>query len=194
MKSLMAFILTLLMLTGTASAQTNWAIDKSHTKIGFAVDHLVISEVEGYFRTFDGKVSSKGDDFQDATIEFSVEINSINTDNKDRDNHLKSDDFFNAEKYPKMTFKSTSFKKVKDKKYKLTGDLTIRNTTKRVDFDVTFNGIVKDPWGNTKAGFKITGELNRFDYGLKFNALTELGGAVVGEIVRLNINIEIDKK
>lgn len=194
MKSLMAFFFAFVMLASAATAQTNWVIDKSHSKIGFAVDHLVISEVEGYFRTFDGKVTSKGDDFQDATIEFSVDINSINTDNKDRDNHLKSDDFFNAEKYPKMTFKSTSFKKVKDKKYKLTGDLTIRNTTKRVDLDVTFNGIVKDPWGNTKAGFKVTGELNRFDYGLKFNALTELGGAVVGENVRLNINIEVDKK
>lgn len=194
MKSLTALVFSFLLLSSAVMAQTNWVIDKSHTKIGFAVDHLVISEVEGYFRTFDGKVTTKSDDFQDASIEFSVDIASINTDNKDRDNHLKSDDFFNAEKYPKMSFKSTSFKKVKDKKYKLTGDLTIRNTTKKVDLDVTFNGVVKDPWGNTKAGFKITGELNRFDYGLKFNALTELGGAVVGETVRLNINIEADKK
>ncbi len=194
MKTLSATFFAFVILTTVSTAQTNWVVDKSHTKIGFAVDHLVISEVEGYFRTFDGKVTTKSDDFQDAQIEFAVDISSINTDNKDRDNHLKSDDFFNADKYPKMTFKSTSFKKVKDKKYKLVGDLTIRNTTKRVELDATFNGIVKDPWGNIKAGFKITGELNRFDYGLKFNALTELGGAVVGETVRLNINIELDKK
>lgn len=174
-------------------AQTNWVIDKSHSKVGFSVTHLVISEVDGNFASYDGKVSSKGDDFEGASIEFSVDINSVDTDNKDRDNHLKSDDFFNAEKFPKMSFKSKSLKKVSGKNFKLVGDLTIRDVTKQVELDVIYNGTTVDPWGQTKAGFKITGEVNRFDYNLKWNTITELGGAVVGKEVTLKINLQLIK-
>ena len=171
-------------------AQPNWIIDNAHTGIKFTVTHLVVSEVEGKFRTFSGTMSSSKPDFTDAKIEFSVDIASISTDNDKRDAHLKSDDFFNAEKYPKMTFKSTSFKKLKDNKYVLYGELTIRDITKPVKFDVTYGGTVKDPWGNTHVGFKATAVINRFDYNLKWNTLTETGNAVVSKDVGITVNVE----
>lgn len=179
---------------GMVKANTKWIIDKAHTKVQFSVTHLVISEVTGSFKNFDATIETPGDDFSNAQVNFSVDINSIFTEDEQRDNHLKSDDFFNAEKYPKMTFKGTSMKQISDKKYKLIGDLTIRDITKQIELDVVYNGTVKDPWGNTKAGFKITGKLNRFDYGLKWNALIETGGAVVGKEVELTINLELQKQ
>ena len=178
----------------SAFAQNSWSFDKAHTEIGFEVTHLVISEVEGHFGSYEGSVSSKGDDFNGASVEFTVDVASVDTDNEKRDAHLKSDDFFNAEKFPKMTFKSTSMKKTGKNTYKLTGDLTIRDKTKRIELDVKHNGTVKDPWGNTKAGFKMSGVLNRFDYDLKWNTMTEMGGAVVGKEVRLDINVQLKKQ
>jgi polyisoprenoid-binding protein YceI len=179
--------------TAGAEAQTKWNFDASHTKVEFTVQHLLISEVTGNFKIFDGSVLSPSEDFTNSDIQFSVDIASINTDNTDRDNHLKSDDFFNAEKFPKMIFKSTSFTKVSGNKYQLNGNLTIRDITKPVTFDVVYNGIANDPWGNTKAGFKLRGEISRFDYNLKWNALTEIGGAVVGETVEIVAKVELDK-
>jgi len=173
---------------------TNWAVDNTHTNVKFTVTHMVVSEVDGNFKSYDGKITSKSPtDFNDATVEFSVDVNSINTDNEDRDKHLLADDFFNAEKFPKMTFKSTSFKKVNDKSYKLTGNLTIRDVTKTVTFDVMYGGIAKDPWGNTKAGFKATSTINRKDYGLKWSVVTEAGGMVVGDDVKITINLELNQ-
>lgn len=177
-----------------AGAQTTWTFDKAHTTIGFEVTHLVITTVDGKFKEFDGSVTTKGDSFDGAQIEFTADVASIDTENEKRDAHLKSDDFFNAEKYPKLVFKSTSMKKTGKNKYKLTGDLTIRDKTKRVNLDVTYNGTTKDPWGNTKAGFKLRGTVNRFDYDLKWNTMTEAGGAVVGKDVDFNINIQLVKK
>lgn len=177
----------------SVSAQTKWQIDKAHTKVQFSATHLIISEVTGEFKSFDGTVETNGDDFTNAKVNFTIDVNSINTDNQQRDTHLKSNDFFNAEKFPKITFVSKSMQKVGDNKYKLIGDLTIRDITKEVALDVTYNGTVKDPWGNTKAGFKITGELNRFDYNLKWNVLMEAGGAVVGKMIGLTINLELQK-
>jgi polyisoprenoid-binding protein YceI len=162
------------------SNQQTWVVDKMHSNVNFSVSHLVISEVDGSFKVFDGKIISAKEDFTDAKIEFSVDVNSINTDNSMRDDHLKGDDFFNAATYPKMTFTSTSFKKVSGNKYKLEGDLTIRNVTKRMSFDVVYGGIAKDPYGNTKAG-------------LKWNTMTEAGGAVVGADVDLKIKLEFAK-
>ncbi|MBP7166084.1 MAG: YceI family protein [Bacteroidia bacterium] len=173
-----------------ANAQTTWNLDNSHTNVKFSVTHMVVSEVEGYFKTYTGKVVTNSADFNGANIDFSVDVNSINTDNTDRDKHLMSDDFFNAEKYPKMTFKSTSFKKISGNKYELVGDLTIRDVTKKVTFEVTFGGIAKDPWGNTKAGFKAKGKINRKDYKLMWNVLTEAGGMVVSDEVEIVINLE----
>jgi polyisoprenoid-binding protein YceI len=191
-------LLFLLLFVSLINAQTKeenvWVVDKAHSKIGFAVTHLLISEVEGYFKDFDLKVVTDREDFVDAKIEFTAKTASIFTDNEKRDAHLRSDDFFNSEKFPEMKFVSKSFKKVGKNKYKLTGDLTIRDVTKPITLDVVYNGTVKDPWGNTKAGFNVTGQLNRFDYGLKWNALTELGGAVVDKIVKLRIHVELTKQ
>lgn len=194
MKKLQLIAILFLAVFSTSFAQTEWVIDQAHSKIGFSVTHLLIAEVDGFFMSFDGKIMAKGDDFENAEIEFSADVNSIFTANEQRDAHLKSDDFFNAEKYPTMTFKSKSLKKVGDKKYKLVGDFTMRNITKTVELDVKHNGTVKDPWGNIKAGFTIKGELNRFDFGLKWNAAIETGGLVVGKTVELDIKIELAKK
>ncbi|HOI29135.1 MAG TPA: YceI family protein [Melioribacteraceae bacterium] len=185
----------LLIFTATAiSAQTNWGIDKSHSKVGFSVSHLVITDVDGFFKEYDAKVTTKGDDFSTANIDFSVNTGSIFTDNDGRDKHLRSDDFFNAEKFPQMTFKGKAMKKASDNKYKLVGDLTIRDVTKEVELDVKYNGMVKDPWGNTKAGFKVTGEINRFDFNLKWNTAIETGALVVGKEVELIIDLQLVKK
>jgi polyisoprenoid-binding protein YceI len=176
-----------------AQAQSVWTLDRSHSNLKFTVKHLVVSEVDGSFKIFDGSVKAKDDTFEGAEIEFVADVASVNTEDEKRDEHLKSDDFFNAEKYPKMKFTSKSFKKVNKNKYKLTGDLTIRDVTKTVTFDVVFGGVVKDPWGNTKAGFKAITTINRFDYNLKWNKLIEAGGAVVDKDVKITANIELAK-
>lgn len=190
MKKVFTILAAMFFTVGAFAQSSTWKTDASHSNVKFSVTHLVVSEVEGYFKTFAGTLVSSKPDFTDAAISFSVDINSINTDNEGRDKHLKSDDFFNAEKFPQMTFKSTSFKKVSDKKYVLEGDLTIRDITKKVKFDVVFGGTVKDPWGNIKAGFKATGAINRFDYNLKWNSVTEAGGAVVSKEVAITLNLE----
>lgn len=190
MKKVFTILASMVLTAGAFAQSSTWKTDASHSNVKFAVTHLVVSEVEGYFKTFAGTLVSAKPDFSDAAINFSVDINSINTDNEGRDKHLKSDDFFNAEKFPQMTFKSTSLKKVSDKKYVLEGDLTIRDITKRVKFDVVYGGTIKDPWGNIKAGFKATGAINRFDYNLKWNSVTEAGGAVVSKEVAITLNLE----
>jgi len=193
MKKLISTLCLATLFIGANAQNTNWNIDPTHTNVKFSVTHLMVTEVDGNFKTFNGKVVAPTPDFNNASVEFSVDVNSINTDNTDRDNHLKGDDFFNAAKYPQMTFKSSSFKKVKDNKYELIGDLTIRDVTKRVTFDVKYNGIMKDPWGNTKAGFQGKGKINRKDYNLKWSVLTEAGGMVVSDEVEIVVNIELSQ-
>jgi len=184
-----------LLATDDSMAQaTTWIVDNTHSNVKFSVSHLVISDVDGAFKSFNGTMKSSKPDFSDAQIDFTVDINSINTDNESRDNHLKSDDFFSAEKFPQMTFKGTSFKKVSGNKYALEGDLTIRDVTRKSKFDVSYGGTVKDPWGNIKAGFKVKGVINRFDYNLKWNSLTELGGAVIGKEVEIVLNLEFGQQ
>lgn len=192
MKKTFVLIMALASTIGV-KAQT-WKVDAAHTNIEFSVDYMVVSELNGTFKMFDGKAESAKPDFTDAKINFNVDVNSINTDNEMRDKHLKGDDFFNAEKYPKMAFTSTSMKKINDKNYELTGNLTIRDVTKTVKFDVTYGGTVNDPWGNTKAGFKAKGKINRYDYNLKYNAATEAGGLVASEEVAMNLNIVMIKQ
>jgi len=192
-KLLLAFMLVATMIN-TGKSQTKWLLDNVHTGVKFTVTHLVISEVEGRFKAFSGSMTSSKPDFTDAQIEFSVDVNSISTDNEMRDKHLKSDDFFNAEKFPEMTFKSISFKKMAPKAYELSGNLTIRDVTRKVRFLVTYGGTVKDPYGNTKAGFKATATINRLDFGLKWNTLTEAGGTVVGSDVNIILNAEFAKE
>jgi polyisoprenoid-binding protein YceI len=192
--SIKTLVLLLLFLSTNFAQTTEWAIDKSHSKVGFSVTHMLIAEVDGTFKNFDGKIVTEGESFENASISLTVDINSISTDNEKRDNHLKSDDFFNAEKYPEMTFVSKKFTKVDDKNYVLVGDLTIRDVTKEVKLDVVMNGLITDPWGNTRAGFKLTGEVNRFDYNLKWNKVMEAGGLIVGETVTIKANIELIKQ
>ena len=189
------FLAVMLVLVSTSLfSQTTWTVDKSHSKVGFSVTYLVISDVDGFFKDYDATITTRGDDLTTANIDFTINTSSIFTDNDKRDNHLRSDDFFNAEKYPQMVFKGKSMKKVDDKNYKLIGDFTIRDVTKQIELDVKYNGTVKDPWGNTKAGFKVTGEIDRFDYNLKWNKAIESGSLVVGKEVELIIDLQLIKK
>jgi len=169
-----------------------WTIDKPHTNVRFSVAHLVVSDVDGSFKSFDGSMTSSKPDFSDATISFTADVNSVSTDNEQRDKHLKSDDFFNAEKFPRIKFVSKSFNALGNNKYILAGDLTIRDITKTVSFDVTYGGTVT-AMGGTHAGFKAKTSINRFDYNLKWNAATEAGGLVAGKDVYITLNIDMKK-
>ncbi|MBC8054030.1 MAG: YceI family protein [Sphingobacteriaceae bacterium] len=179
--------------TFALNAQTKWVIDPVHSSVNFNIEHLVISEVEGKFKTYEGSISAAKPDLTDAVIDFAIDVNSIDTDNDMRDKHLIAPDFFDAAKYPKMTFKSTSFKKVSGNKYVLNGNLTIHGITKPAKFDVTYGGTAKDGYGNIKAGFKAKGAINRFDYGLKYNSLTEAGGATLGKEVEIDLKLQFAK-
>ena len=182
-------MLTVLVAASTTFAQT-WSLDKSHAKLGFSVTHLLVSDVDGSFKNFDVKVVSSKEDFSDAVITLTADVNSVNTDNDQRDAHLKGPDFFDAAKYGTLTFKSTSVKKVGDKKYKVTGDLTLHGVTKQVTLDVTLNGTAVHPYNKkTVAGFKITSTIKRSDFGI--GASTP--GAVVSDEVTLTSNVEITK-
>jgi polyisoprenoid-binding protein YceI len=169
-----------------------WTVDQAHSNVKFTVTHLVVSEVEGSFRIFEGTLENSKADLSDAKINFTVDVNSINTDNEKRDNHLKSDDFFAAAKFPQMKFTSTSLKAVGDNKYKLAGNLTIKDVTKPVEFDVTYGGSVA-AMGTTKLGFKAQTTINRFDYNLKWDKATEGGGLVVSKEVNILVNVELNK-
>jgi len=195
MRSIVAVVCTLLSVVSISSAQlTKWLLDRDHSSFGFAVSHLVISEVTGGFDDFAVDVVSDVDDFTDAKITVVVKTASINTQNQKRDGHLRSDDFFNAEKFPEMRFVGKKMEKVSGNRYKLSGDLTIRDITKPVTLDVKLGGVVKDPWGNTKAGFKVSGEVDRFEYGLKWNVTTETGGLVAGDVITIVCNLELTKQ
>jgi len=174
------------------TAPTKWVTDNAHTNVIFSVSHLVVSDVEGSFKSFDGSLEAEKADFSDAKIFFSIDVNSINTDNENRDKHLKSDDFFSAEKFPKIKFVSTSFQPIGGNKYKLTGDLTIKDVTKQVVFDVSYGGTV-NIFGGTHIGFKAKTTINRFDYNLKWDKVTETGGMIVGKDVDITINIDLKK-
>jgi polyisoprenoid-binding protein YceI len=169
-----------------------WSIDKAHSNVKFTVTHMVVSEVDGTFKIFDGSMEHSKPDYSDAKISFTVDVNSINTDNENRDKHLKSDDFFNAAQFPAMKFESTSFTPQGNNKYKLAGNLTIRDVTKPVVFDVNYGGSINTQRG-AKAGFKATGTINRFDYNLKWDRATETGGLVVGKEVGITVNVELNE-
>jgi polyisoprenoid-binding protein YceI len=159
-------VLIALLVTGSTFAQT-WSLDKAHSKLGFSVTHLMISTVDGSFKSVDAKITSSKDDFSDAVIELTAEIASVDTDNEKRDEHLKTEDFFDAAKFPTITFKSKSFKKAGDKKYKLAGDLTLHGVTKAVDLVVVLGGVADHPYTKKKiAGFKISGVIKRSDFGI----------------------------
>jgi polyisoprenoid-binding protein YceI len=175
-------------------ATTKWSIDPTHSEIGFKVKHMMFTNVSGKFGAYDASITTEGNDFENAAIEFSGDIASIDTANADRDNHLKSADFFDADNNPKLTFKASSFQKIDDSDYELAGDLNIKGVSKAVKFPVEFSGIMTDPWGNTKVGLSIEGKINRKDWGLNWNSALETGGVLVGEEVRLNIELQFSKQ
>jgi polyisoprenoid-binding protein YceI len=198
MKKTLTTLVAVAALAFNANAQTtNWNVDAAHSKLGFAVTHMMVSETEGKFKVYEGKVSSpKADaDFTDAKIEFSVDAASINTDDEKRDGHLKSADFFDVATYPKITFVSKSMKPGKIKgTYVLIGDLTMHGVTKTITLTaIGASKIVIDPYKMERYAFKVTGVINRVDFGLKYNAALEAGGVALSEEVRLDINVEITK-
>ena len=190
MKKLFALVFSLVIVTSTF-AQTTWTIDKSHSKVGFNVIHMAVSDVEGKFNDFDGTVIAKSEDFDGAEISFIAKTTSIDTDNERRDTHLKSPDFFEAEKFPEITFKG-NLSKIGGK-YKLVGDFTMKGVTKKVEFDVTYGGSINTERG-AKAGFKLSGSLNRQDYGLSWNNKLKGGELAVSDNVDLIVKIELNKK
>jgi polyisoprenoid-binding protein YceI len=194
MKNILILSALFLSITFNFAQTGKWGFDDSHAKVGFAVSHFGISETEGKFTKFDGTVLSDKSDFSDAKIDFTIDVNSINTENDQRDGHLKSPDFFDVAKYPNITFKSKSLKAVGKNKYKLTGDFTMHGVTKPITLDVVYRGTVVDPYKNTKAGFRITGMIDRTIYGLSWNGKLAAGGLLVGNDVDLNVNIELIKK
>lgn len=186
------FLIALLALIPSLMIGAEWKLDKNHSKIHFTIQHMVIAEVMGVFREFDITIQSSKDDFSDMRVEAVIKTNSIDTHVERRDNHLRSDDFFNAEKFPEIRFSSTSVEKSGDKNYKIHGNLTLRDVTKPVTFDAVLNGIIKTEVAS-RAGWRATLTINRFDYGLKWNNVLETGGLVAGELVKIVVDVEITK-
>lgn len=171
-----------------------WVVDPAHSEVQFKIKHLVISTVTGAFNSFKGEALTAGEDFENADINFTIDVNSIHTNQESRDEHLRNGDFFDAATYPQITFKSTSFKKNGDGKYKLTGDLTLKNVTKPVELEAEYGGTEKDHYGNIKSGFEVTGKINRKEFGMTYNSLTETGGLALGEDVKLIANLQLAKQ
>jgi polyisoprenoid-binding protein YceI len=172
--------------------KTTWVIDPMHSEVQFKIKHLVISTVTGSFKKFEGTAITEGDDFNNAKINFSIDVKSIDTNQSQRDAHLQGGDFFEADKYPKITFQSTSF--IKDgKDYKMIGNLTMKGVTQSVELHVEHGGSEKDSYGNLKHGFEVTGKINRKEFGMTYNATTEAGGLTLGEDIKLIANIQVAK-
>lgn len=191
MKTLLFNLLALIPFL-TNAQQTVSNFNRSHSSVNFEVDHMVVSETSGQFKDFSMNVKSDKADFTDV-FDITMKVESINTDDAKRDGHLKSEDFFDASKYPTITFKGRKLKQIKGNKYSVTGDLTMHGVTKTMTLNAKFNGTVKDPYGNTRAGVKVTGEIDRYAFGLKYNSAMEAGGLTIGQKVRINCNIEMIK-
>lgn len=173
---------------------TTWVIDPMHSEVQFKVKHLMVSTVSGQFSQFEGQLVMAGDDFEDAKITFSANIDSISTGNEQRDGHLKTAEFFDAEQFPKLTFESTGMTKSGDEVYTLTGNLTLHGVTKPVTLKAEYGGQMGDFYGNTKAGFEVTGVIKRKEFGLTWDGITEAGGVVVSDEVKLTMNIQVAKQ
>jgi len=172
-------------------ATVKWTMDPTHSEVQFKVRHLMISNVTGNFPKFDVQVETEDLDFMTAKAKFTAETSAVTTNNEQRDQHLRSADFFDAAKYPVLSFVATKYEKVDNDSYELFGDLTIRDITKNIKLDVEFGGVITDPWGNTRAGFSINGKVNRKDFGLVWNAVTEAGGFVVGDEAKIHVEVEL---
>lgn len=175
-------------------SQARWAVDASHSSIDFSVKHMMIAKVKGTFHNFEAVIEANPEDLTTAKINFSVDLASVDTRNTDRDNHLRSADFFDVENMPKMTFEAKQITSTDSTEYDVIGDLTLHGVTRMEKFAVTFEGAGKDPWGNEKVGFSATGAINRSDYGLTYNAALETGGILIGDEVKITIEIEASKQ
>ncbi len=175
-------------------ATTKWSLDLSHSELGFKIKHLMISNVTGNFTQFDVQSETEGDDFTNAKVVANVDVASINTNNEQRDEHLRNADFFSVDAHPNMKFVSTKVERVDEDTFNLYGDLTIKDTTKAVKLSVENNGIATDPWGNVKAGFSISGKINRKDWGINYNAALETGGVMLGEELKIQGEVQLVKQ
>jgi polyisoprenoid-binding protein YceI len=173
---------------------TKWSLDPTHSELGFKIKHLMITNVSGNFNSFKVEAETRGDDFTDAKVTARLDVDSINTNNAQRDEHLRAADFFESDKYPEIVFISTSIQKVDDETYHLNGNLTIKETTKPVKLSLEYSGITKDPWGNIKAGFSVSGKINRKDWGISYNATLETGGVMLGEELKITGEIQLVKQ
>lgn len=180
--------------TKDTAATTKWVIDPLHSEVMFKVKHLVISTVTGSFSKFEGTAITTEDSFENAEINFVIDVDSVYTGQEQRDAHLKNGDFFEAETFPKITFQSASFVKTGEESYVLKGNLTLKGVTKEITLNAEYGGIQKDLYGNTKAGFEVSGIINRKEFGLSYNAITETGGLALGENVKLSANIQLAKQ
>jgi polyisoprenoid-binding protein YceI len=172
---------------------TKWALDPAHSSVDFSVRHMMIAKVKGSFNSFNATIEADPSDLTTANIEFTVDLASIDTRNEDRDNHLRSADFFDVENNPTMTFTATSIVKTDEGEYDVTGDLTLRGVTRPETFVVTYEGTGKDPWGNEKVGFNAEGKIKRSEYGLTWNAALETGGVLVGDEIKVSLEIQAAK-
>jgi polyisoprenoid-binding protein YceI len=175
-------------------ATTKWVLDPTHSEVEFKIKHMMISTVTGNFKKFDATVETEGEDFTTAKVKFTVEVDSIDTKNEQRDGHLKSVDFFDTANFPEITFVATKYENVdNDGSYEVYGDLTVRGITRNEKFDAEFGGVIKDPWGNTRAGLTITGKINRKQFGLTWSGATETGSLIVSEDVKIHVALEFVK-
>jgi len=178
----------------TIMTKTNWVLDPTHSELGFKIRHLMISNVSGSFKNFKIDVKTENEDFSTAKILATVDMDSIDTKNQQRDEHLRNSDFFETDKYPELIFKSTKIEKAEEDTFILHGDLTMKGITKPVKLNLEFNGLVKDPWGGERAGFLLTGKINRHEWGINFNAALEAGGLALGEDVKIHSEVELVKE
>ncbi len=173
--------------------ETKWSVDKAHTEIAFKVRHLMISHTKGSFKNFDANIYTTGKDFTTAQIDFWIDATSINTGDEKRDEHLKSADFFDTENHKQITFTCSSIEKATDdNNHDMWGELTMKGIMKVIKLNVEFGGKAIDPWGNNKAGFTITGKINRKDWGLEWNTMIETGGIMVGEEISIMCELELN--
>jgi polyisoprenoid-binding protein YceI len=173
---------------------TKWVLDPKHSELGFKIRHLMISHVSGFFKNFSAEAETEDIDFSTAKINLTVEMNSIFTNNEQRDAHLLNSDFFEVEKYPELKFKSTKIEKTDSETYVLYGELTMKGISKPVILNVEFNGLTKDPWGGERAGFAIAGKIKRSDWGVNFNSVLETGGVALSDEVKINSDIQLVKQ
>lgn len=177
---------------GVLSMTNKWVVDGAHTSVAFTVKHMMFSKVKGSFSDVEGTLTGSPENFTEANIDFSIDVASINTNNDDRDNHLRSDDFFGVEEFPKMTFNSTSITQKDDDEYEITGDMTIKGVTKPVTFKAEYEGTGKNPWGVDVVAYEVKGKIKREDFGLTWNQVLEAGGVLVGSEIKISLDVQLN--